>query len=197
MHQRYQIRGQVSDIQLERIPNPDPPDSTPQSPGSTLPLPLPVPGRDQGIGPSLPPVRYRAIIDGATYEFSILESGPGELTLLFDDHPVRLHWATAGDKKWFALDGCTYLVERPTRIPARRPGEKSTEALLRAPMPAQVRAVLVTEGEAVEKGQPLLLLEAMKMEMRLSAPRAGVVSKLLVSVGETVQREQVLVEMEE
>ena len=49
----------------------------------------------------------------------------------------------------------------------------------------------------VEKGQTLLLLEAMKMEIRVSAPRAGQVSRLLVREGQTVQKDQVLVEIGE
>jgi acetyl-CoA/propionyl-CoA carboxylase, biotin carboxylase, biotin carboxyl carrier protein len=161
MHYRYQIRGQVSDIQLER--------------------------QEDG---------YRAVLDGTSYDFSVLESGPGELTLLFEGHPVRLHWAAAADKKWIALDGCSYLVEHPSRLPQRRPGEKSAEDILRAPMPAQVRAVLAAEGDLVEKGQPLVLLEAMKMEMRLAAPTAGRVARVLVSAGDTVLREQVLLELD-
>jgi len=60
---------------------------------------------------------------------------------------------------------------------------------------AALRAVQVTEGEPVEKGQTLLLLEAMKMEIRLSAPRSGKVSRLLVQAGQIVQRDQVLVEI--
>jgi acetyl-CoA/propionyl-CoA carboxylase, biotin carboxylase, biotin carboxyl carrier protein len=161
MHYRYQIRGQVSDIQLERLEG-----------------------------------GYRAVLDGTTYYFTVLESSPGELTLLFEGHPVRLHWAAAGDKKWIALDGCTYLVEHPSRLPQRRPGEKSAEYFLRAPMPAQVRAIFATEGDLVEKGQPLVLLEAMKMEMRLTAPAAGRLARVLVSPGDTVLREQVLLELD-
>jgi biotin carboxyl carrier protein len=64
-------------------------------------------------------------------------------------------------------------------------------------MPAQVRAVQVAEGEQVEKGQTLLLLEAMKMEIRVRAPGAGRVARLLVSPGQAVEKEQVLVEVRE
>jgi biotin carboxyl carrier protein len=68
---------------------------------------------------------------------------------------------------------------------------------LTAPMPGQVRAVNVSEGDAVTKGQTLLLLEAMKMEIRVQAPRDGVVKKLFVQQGQTVDREQMLIEIEE
>jgi 3-methylcrotonyl-CoA carboxylase alpha subunit len=140
--------------------------------------------------------RYLAVVDGVSYEFSVLNTGPGELDLLFDGHPVRLHWAADGDKKWVALDGCSYLLEKPLPPARRRAGEQSGENVLRAPMPALVRAVLVEPGQAVAKGQPVMLLEAMKMEIRLAAPRAGVAAKVLAAVGETVQREQALIEFE-
>ncbi len=64
-------------------------------------------------------------------------------------------------------------------------------------MPAQVRAVKVAAGEAVEHGQVLLLLEAMKMEIQIKAPAAGRVTRLLAAEGQTVDREQLLVEIGE
>jgi biotin carboxyl carrier protein len=62
-------------------------------------------------------------------------------------------------------------------------------------MPAQVRAVQVEEGEKVEKGQTLLLLEAMKMEIRIKAPASGSVKRLLVEAGQTVEKDQLLAEV--
>jgi biotin carboxyl carrier protein len=56
--------------------------------------------------------------------------------------------------------------------------------------------VNVSEGEAVVKGQTLMVLEAMKMEIRIQATQTGVVGKVLVKQGQTVEREQVLVEIQ-
>ncbi|MEK7326442.1 MAG: acetyl-CoA carboxylase biotin carboxylase subunit [Chloroflexota bacterium] len=66
---------------------------------------------------------------------------------------------------------------------------------LEAAMPGLVRGVLVKVGDSVERGQALVLLEAMKMEIRVSAPHAGKVAKVLVSPGETVDRGQRLIEL--
>ena len=63
-------------------------------------------------------------------------------------------------------------------------------------MPGQVRAVNVSEGDAVTKGQTLLLLEAMKMEIRVQAPRDGMVVSVKVKQGQTVEREQLLITLE-
>jgi biotin carboxyl carrier protein len=59
-------------------------------------------------------------------------------------------------------------------------------------MPGQIRAVKVNEGDVVTKGQTLLVLEAMKMEIRIHAPGDGRVKELFVKKGQTVEREQVL-----
>lgn len=139
---------------------------------------------------------YRATVAGTSYTVQVLSAEPGELSLLFNGKPIRLYWATLGDKKWISLDGCTYLLEKPTPFTGRRSTDTQAEGSVRAPMPAQVRSVQVIEGEQVEKGQSLLLLEAMKMEIRLSAPRSGTVRRLLVETGQTVQRDQALLEIE-
>jgi len=75
--------------------------------------------------------------------------------------------------------------------PAAREGGNSLEAA----MPGQVREVLVKEGDSVEKGQALALLEAMKMEIRVTAPKAGKVAKVLIITGQVVERGQRLFEI--
>jgi len=69
-------------------------------------------------------------------------------------------------------------------------------ASVRAPMPGTVIAVHVSEGDAVEAGQVLVLLEAMKMENAVPAPGAGRVSRVLVVPGQQVQRAETLVELD-
>jgi 3-methylcrotonyl-CoA carboxylase alpha subunit len=54
-------------------------------------------------------------------------------------------------------------------------------------MPGRVLAVLVKAGDAVERGAPLIVMEAMKMEHTIVAPAASVVDKLLCAVGEQVR----------
>jgi 3-methylcrotonyl-CoA carboxylase alpha subunit len=57
---------------------------------------------------------------------------------------------------------------------------------LTAPMPGKIVALLVSQGEKVEKGAPLLIMEAMKMEHTIAAPAAGLVEELLYAVGDQV-----------
>jgi acetyl-CoA carboxylase biotin carboxylase subunit len=66
---------------------------------------------------------------------------------------------------------------------------------LEAAMPGQVREVLVKEGDSVEQGQTLALLEAMKMEIRVAAPHPGKVVRVLIQTGQVVERGQQLFEL--
>ncbi len=64
-----------------------------------------------------------------------------------------------------------------------------------APMPGRVAKVMVAEGDRVRKGQPVLVLEAMKMELVLSAEVPGTVTRLRVTVGTQIEAGAVLVEI--
>jgi 3-methylcrotonyl-CoA carboxylase alpha subunit len=71
------------------------------------------------------------------------------------------------------------------------------EAALSSPMPATVTNVLVAEGDEVEAGQPLLTLEAMKMETVIKAPHGGKVAKLHFQKGDSVAKGALLLDLEE
>lgn len=138
---------------------------------------------------------YRAAVNGEAFELEVLDVQPGILSLRLEGRPVTLYWANSEGQKWVSLDGCTYLLEKPAPRTLRHRGERSSEDILRAPMPAQVRAIQAGAGELVEKGQTLLLLEAMKMEIRLQAPRSGRITAVVVTEGQSVERDQILVEL--
>jgi 3-methylcrotonyl-CoA carboxylase alpha subunit len=71
--------------------------------------------------------------------------------------------------------------------PIAHAGEGAAEGgRLTAPMPGKVVAFLARAGESVKLGQPLAVLEAMKMEHTISAPRDGTVAELLYAVGDQV-----------
>jgi 3-methylcrotonyl-CoA carboxylase alpha subunit len=108
--------------------------------------------------------------------------------------PAGLRTVRDGNVVWVFSRGETYRIERV----AVRPTASAPEAEhdLVAPMPGKVAALLVKEGERVEKGATLLILEAMKMEHPVRAPRAGAVSSLSVAEGTMVAVGQRLLEIE-
>jgi biotin carboxyl carrier protein len=68
--------------------------------------------------------------------------------------------------------------------------------LLQAPMPGLVTSIKITSGQHVEKGSPLLILEAMKMENVITAPDDAVVKEIKVGIGQAVDKGTSLVEFE-
>ena len=74
-------------------------------------------------------------------------------------------------------------------------GRSKTGNMVPAAMPGRVLRVVVAPGDAVAAGQPLLVLEAMKMENEVKAPRDGTVESVAVSAGQVVSAGEVLVRL--
>ena len=106
---------------------------------------------------------------------------------------------TRGAGYLILIDGVEYEVEvrddRAERAAeVRKAGEAASgEVAVRAPIPGRVVKVLVREGDAVVRDQPLLTLDAMKLENEIPAPRAGTVKSVHVQAGVAVDRGQSLV----
>ena len=101
------------------------------------------------------------------------------------DAPARTAWAAAANQAcWVYLDGHVYVIEPRGSQRRRRRGHGGS---LAAPMPATVRKVNVAPGDTVSSGDPLVVLEAMKMELLVRAPADGRVTALHCTEGELVQ----------
>jgi biotin carboxyl carrier protein len=87
--------------------------------------------------------------------------------------------------------------EREKRLKMAAKGEirAGVEFILRAPMPGLVVSVPVNEGQAVEKGQILVILESMKMQNELRAPYTGKVTRIRIKAGESVEQKQILLNL--
>ena len=85
----------------------------------------------------------------------------------------------------------------PVDLLDRSAEEEGGDALIRAPMPGLVKSIEVAAGAVVTKGQPLAVLEAMKMEHKLTAPYDTTVAEILASAGDLVQDGALLIRLEE
>ncbi len=120
---------------------------------------------------------YTLLLDGSSYESYVYEGQDGWQVLMhgrsyqaevIDEHEKRLR--AAADS---------------------RVGER-TEFHLKAPMPGLVVSIPVADGQKVEKGDVLILLESMKMQNELKSPRQGTVVRIRVQTGERVEQQQTL-----
>lgn len=125
----------------------------------------------------------------------------GQLNLIIDGVRHQAFVVEGSDPSVSALNiwlnGRTWsLLRTDARQPRRRGGAGPADNVLTAAMPGQVRELLAAPGDKVAAGAPLLLLEAMKMEMRITAPTAGTVTAVMCAVGDVVARGQPLIEID-
>ncbi len=137
---------------------------------------------------------YLASLGDSTSHVEVLRAEHGMLDLLIDDIRVTAYVSSLGAQRWVTVNGQTFLLTKSSGLKASQAGREHASELV-APMPGQVRAVNVSLGDSVKKGQTLLMLEAMKMEIRIQAPKDGKIKALPVKQGQTVEREQLLVEI--
>ncbi len=118
----------------------------------------------------------------------------GTLGLAVDGVYRQLMCSSPRRDEWWLQDGAdTFVFRRLARF-AASDGE-SVGGSVRAPMSGRVVAVMVGEGDAVERGQTLVVLESMKMEMPLAAPSTGRIVRLLAREGMQLNAGQVLIEV--
>jgi biotin carboxyl carrier protein len=138
---------------------------------------------------------YIAGIDDKTVSIQVIRAENGRMDLLVDGQRVTAYVSSDMAKRWVTVDGQTMILTKTSGV--KRGVRHEHAGGLTAPMPGQVRSVSVSAGDAVKKGQTLLTIEAMKMEIRIQALKDGKIKTVHVSQGQTVEREQILIEVEE
>lgn len=120
--------------------------------------------------------------DGIRQRTVRLEPGPKPSAAAIDGEAFALEVRTAQEA----------ALEEALRLSG---GAGASGASITAPMPGRVVRVLVSEGDEVELDQPLVIVEAMKMENEVRATSAGTVSTIAVEAGATVEAGQVMLEI--
>ncbi len=136
---------------------------------------------------------WRITLDGQPHDLTDVHLEGPWLTFVLAGERYRAQVAAADTQRWVHLHGQTAVLTVPQKAGRRRKATGAHGETLTAAMPGVIRAVLVREGDTVERGQTLVVLEAMKMEIKLAAPQTGTVTQVTVQTGQSVQRGQLLV----
>jgi 3-methylcrotonyl-CoA carboxylase alpha subunit len=119
----------------------------------------------------------------------------GHLQAQLGERRLRAAFVATGERRHLFFDGRSWPLVLVDTLYVGGAGEEA-EGGLRAPMPGRVVALVVKEGAAVDKGAPLLVLEAMKMEHTITAPRRGIVRGFRFAPGDQVADGAELVDFE-
>ncbi len=124
---------------------------------------------------------YSLLLEGKSFEINIYkDKGVWEVLLRGNQYSVQVE-----DER-----------ERQLRMATRKASKQEGKIILQAPMPGLVIEIPVKEGQKVDKGDVLVILESMKMQNELTAPQAGRITRIQAKVNAHVERKQVLLVLE-
>jgi 3-methylcrotonyl-CoA carboxylase alpha subunit len=138
--------------------------------------------------------RYRITVDGAAFEALATRLEDGRLSLELPEGRFLAEVSASGDRRFVRVGTLDFVLSLEPA--GRRRARAAAGGSLEAPMPGVVTRVMVAKGDQVEAGQPLVALEAMKMEHLVRAPRAGRVRAVGAVVGQMVAGGVTLIELE-
>jgi len=141
--------------------------------------------------------KWEISLDGNELDVSVVEVAPNTFSVLLNGGSHQIRIAAQPDGTLTLHSGLSeyhVVVTDPRLWRGRRHGALEAEGRqqISAPMPGKVVRVLVQEGDAVEAGQGLLVVEAMKMQNEIRSPKSGKVEKLLAKEGQAVNAGDVL-----
>ena len=144
---------------------------------------------------------YRVSVDGNEFLVDGKKTGRTNYSLIVDNRSFEIEVDNSEDIYRVLVDGRTYHVslidERRVLTGGGQTGlQLQGRQKVSVPMPGKVIAVLVAVGDNVEKGQGLVIVEAMKMENEVHSPIAGEIKEIKVTPGDTVEGGAVLVIVE-
>ena len=140
----------------------------------------------------------RAVVGGERIELRLQEFGRGSYWLTVGGRSIEACVVRTGDGYRVRIGGTTLPVslnEGRRRLQQAHSGRTGSRRI-RAPMPGRVVRLLVRDGDSVEAGQGLVVLEAMKMQNEMRSPCAGTVRSLSVEEGISVDSGDLLATVE-
>jgi acetyl/propionyl-CoA carboxylase alpha subunit len=140
---------------------------------------------------------YRLHVADQLLDIDLQDGADGTTWLMLDGGRIPVVIASRGDEVFIHLKGEAYALryQHPLdRLAAQSGG--AAEDQMRAQMPGSIVSVAVAPGDAVTKGQTLLVMESMKMETTVVAPRDGVIAEVTYEKGQTFDRDALLISLE-
>jgi len=141
---------------------------------------------------------YTVTMKGKTYDVSDVRLSEGLLAFLVDRRSVLAHVSNSTGETVLSIGGRNHRIMREeldTDLPGGTHGAGG-DGRIEAPMPGSIVSVKVAEGDSVTAGDPIVVLESMKMQNEIVAPVAGVVKKLGCSEGQQVSFGEILAVIE-
>ncbi len=139
-------------------------------------------------------------VDGKEYALDFVQIGSGSYSILHNNKSYNLELIPVNGIKKYNVNTFknSFEVEildaEAKYLAGRKAGQEADdEAVISSPIPGKVVKLFVKEGDAVEAGQTLVVISAMKMESEFKAPKAGVVSAIKASEGQSVEAKQELI----
>lgn len=144
---------------------------------------------------------YRVSVDGSEFLVDGKKTGFTNYSLIVDNRSFEVEMDVKEDEYRVLVDGRNYHIdlidERRVRLGGLQSGiQLQGRQNVAVPMPGKIIAVLVSEGDTVEKGQGLVIVEAMKMENEVRCPINGEVKEVRVKPGDAVEAGAVLAVVE-
>src|SRR5437868_1469417 len=128
--------------------------------------------------------RWLCSVDGEPIEANALVTRPDVLSILIDGraYEVKRECTAIDTHLWVKNSRFAVEVRDPRSLRSRRAKAGSTEGPQKivAPMPGEIVRILALAGAAVEAGQGIIVVEAMKMQNEMKSPKAGTVKQVLV-----------------
>ncbi len=131
-------------------------------------------------------VGYRVTLDDRDYAVSSLSVVDRRVDAFIDGEPFRCSYVRDGDDLYVMRGGATEKFSLPRLDAASFAADALSDGRGTAPMPGQIIALFVKAGDTVRRDQPILVLEAMKMEHTIAAPIDGTLERLALTVGDRV-----------
>lgn len=141
---------------------------------------------------------YKITIAGQTYDVEVgdISSSPVEVSVDGTIYQVEIPGLITPVSSAIPVVAAPETVAPAPQAVARPSVPTSgSDGVVRSPMPGKIISVSVSVGDAVTKGQPILVLESMKMENMIASPINGTVSAVHVSANDAVQHGQTLAEI--